>query len=96
MKRENSIKIDKLMELFVRQYGLEEGLSRIRVFVAWDESIGTRYSKVTSTKFFKGGILYCTITSSVARNHLFMNKSKIIADINQKLGKDIVRDIVLK
>ncbi len=96
MKRENSIKIDKLMELFVRQYGLEEGLSRIRVFVAWDETLGTRYSKLTSGKFFKGGILYCTITSSVARNHLFMKKNKIIAEINQKLGSEIVKDIVLK
>ncbi len=96
MKRENSIKIDKLMELFVRQYGLEEGLSSIRVFAAWDEILDTRYSKVTSAKFFKEGILYCTITSSVARNHLFMNKNKIMADINQKLGKEIVRKIVLK
>jgi len=96
MKRENSIRIDELIRLFVKEYGLEEGLLRTRVFKAWDETVGIRYTRSTSGKFFRDGILYCNITSSVAKSYLFMNRARIAEDINRILDADVVKEIVLR
>ncbi|MCK9304472.1 MAG: DUF721 domain-containing protein [Bacteroidales bacterium] len=96
MKRENSVRIDELLTLFIKEYGLEDGLVRTRVFHAWDESVGPRYSKITVSKFFREGVLYCTINSSVAKNYLFMHRVKIIGEINRIMGSQVVKDLVLR
>jgi hypothetical protein len=97
MKRENSVRIDELMKLFIKEFGLENGLQRVKIYQVWEEVAGRKYSMLTSRKFLKEGVLYCTITSSVARYHLHMNKKKLLDRINERLGEDSqLKDIVFR
>lgn len=96
MKRENYIKIDELLGRFVKEFGLENGLQRSEVFNAWDQVVGLKFSKFTINKFYRDKILYCTISSSVARDQLFMRRAQIISKINEILGKEYVDQIILK
>ena len=96
MKRENYIKIDQLLGRFVKEYGLENGLQRTEVFNAWDEAVGDKLSKYTTNKFFKDNTLYCTISSSVVRDKLFMRRVQIIDRINEIIGDGCVKRLILK
>jgi hypothetical protein len=96
MKRENFVKIDQLLGLFVKENGLESGLERTKIFNAWDQVVGQKISCLTTNKFYRDKVLFCTINSSVARDYLFTRKTLIINQINQLLKEDLVSEIVLK
>jgi len=92
----NYISLGDLMKSFVKEYGLEQGLERTRIFAAWDKVVGLKYANLTSYKFFKEGKLYCTINSSVAKSQLFASREHIRAMLNKELGEEAVSEIILK
>jgi len=96
MKKINYMTLGDLMKDFVKEYGLEQGLERTKIFSSWDKVVGQKYAQMTSYKFFKDGKLFCTINSSVARSQLFMKREQIRAMLNNELGRDTVTDIILK
>ena len=67
-------------------------MGRERVFEAWDEVSGA--SRYTLDRFFRDGILYCTISSSVVRNQLYFQRDVLVRKMNEILEKDplLVRD----
>ncbi|HBG23737.1 MAG: hypothetical protein A2X17_06700 [Bacteroidetes bacterium GWF2_41_61] len=96
MRRERVVKVGDLFRDFLKSSGLDEGILRMRIFEAWDEVVGKRYAEYTLEKFFKDGRLFCKISSSPARNHLFMERLNIVKKMNEKLGEEIVKVLILK
>ncbi len=96
MKRVNYIPVGDLMKLFVKEYGLEPGLERTRIFSSWDKIVGQKYALMTTNKFFRDGKLFCSINSSAAKTQLFINREQIRKMINKELGEDLVTEIILK
>ncbi len=96
MKRTNSNKIGTLIEEFIKEQGLEEGLQRVRIFQAWDLIVGAQFAQYTTAKFFSNGTLYCTINSSMVRNQLYFRKDDIVAQLNKMLNGQIITKLVLK
>ncbi|MPM77673.1 hypothetical protein SDC9_124681 [bioreactor metagenome] len=84
------------MKLFVKEYGLEPGLERTRIFNAWDKVVGQKYAVMTTNKFFRDGKLFCSINSSAAKTQLFINREQIRNMMNKELGENLVAEIVLK
>ncbi|MBR5857105.1 MAG: DUF721 domain-containing protein [Bacteroidales bacterium] len=96
MQRVNSNKLSLLLEEFVKDHGLEEGLLSLRVGEAWDSVVGQKYALYTLSKYFSNGTLYCKINSSLVRNQLYFRQNDIIVQINKNLGGEIVRSLVLR
>ncbi len=96
MRRERVVIIGDLFRDFLKTSGLDDGILRMRIFEAWDEVVGAKYIDYTLEKFYKEGRLFCKISSSSARNHLFMERLHIVKKINDKLGDDIVKVLILK
>lgn len=96
MQRINSNRLSLLLEEFIREQGLEDGLLRVRIGQAWDDAVGQKYAVCTIAKYFSNGILYCTINSSLMRNQLYFRQNDIIAQINKKMGAEIVKKLVLR
>lgn len=96
MKRENYIKIDELLDRFVKESGLENGLQRTKVFNAWDEVVGLKFSKLTTNKFYKDKKLHCSFSSSVVRDQIFVRRAQIRDKINELLGGEFVEELILK
>ena len=96
MKRENTQLIKAIIEEFIKEERLEEGLNRTRLFKAWDLVVGEIGAKATTNKFFKDGVLYCTINSSMIRTQMYYRKEDIIAHMNKMLNVTIVSKIILK
>ena len=96
MKRENTQLIRAVIEEFIKEERLEEGLNRARLFKAWDLVVGETGANATTNKFFKDGVLYCTINSSILRTQMYYRKDDIIAHMNKMLNGAIVTKLILK
>ncbi len=96
MQRTNSNRLSLLLEEFIKDQGLEEGLLRLRIGKAWDDVVGQKYAMCTIAKYFTNGVLYCTINSSLMRNQLYFRQNDIIAQINKQLGDEIVKKVILR
>ena len=96
MKRENTQLISEIIKDFIREERLEEGLNRARLFKAWDLVVGEIGAKATTNKYFRDGVLYCTINSSMLRTQMYYRKEDIMAHMNKMLNGTIVTKIILK
>ena len=96
MKRENTRLISAIIEEFIKEERLEEGLNRTRLFRAWDIVVGENGARATSNKFFREGVLYCTINSSIMRTQMYYNRENIITQLNKMLNGTVVNKLILK
>lgn len=96
MKQENSKIISQVIAEYIKEQGLEDGLQRVRIFQTWDLIVGERVAKTTVAKFYRDGILYCTINSSIIRSQLSYRKDDIIVQLNKMLNSKLISNIVLK
>ena len=89
-------KIDEVLASFVENNKLEKGLDGVNVANAWRELMGNGvYNYTNSIKLHKN-TLYVALSSSVLREELAYGKDKIIAMINEELGKEVVTKLVLR
>ena len=75
---------------------LSRRLDDIRIIEIWDEIIGNNLQKyVIDSKVYKRK-LYIKLKSSTLRNEFTYQKSDLIRQINQRFGKKVIEDIILK
>lgn len=84
--RKEAVGMDKLVEQFIRQMKITAGLNTQRVFEAWDACSGA--GPFTLKRFFRDGKLYITLSSSVLRSQLFLQKDLLIEKMNAFLAED--------
>jgi len=96
-KRNNdSSLISDVLKEFIKKNKLEKGLDAVDAKQAWVNLMGNGVNNYTKEVILKNNILYVWLTSSVLREELLYGKQKIIQMINEELGKDVVRDVVLR
>lgn len=94
LSNENSIA--EILKEIIQSNNLEKGLNQISVADAWKNLMGNGVNNYTKDVILKGSTLYVQLTSSVLREELSYGKQKIITMINQELGSEIVKDVVLR
>lgn len=97
--------MEEIVDSFIKQMKLAAGLNTQLVFKAWDAVSGA--SAFTLKKFYRGGTLYVTLGSSMARTQLLIQKDVLVEKMNEYLRKDplftednrsagYIKDLVLK
>ncbi|SFN73215.1 Protein of unknown function [Bizionia echini] len=96
-KRNNeNLSIADALKEFVETNRLEQGLNAINVQDAWQNMMGNGVNNYTTAIQLKGEILYVQLSSSVLREELSYGKEKIVTMLNDHLGKQIIKEIVLR
>ncbi len=96
MKRTQTRSIGEVMNEFVRVYRFSQKLKEAEALACWDELLGRSLSAYSRNARISRGVLYAEITSSVVRAELMMTRDSLISAINQKIGAELVRKIVLR
>ncbi len=96
MKRENSRLLAAVIQEYIKEMQIDDGLFRVRIFNVWDLIVGERAAKATTSKFFKDGTLFCTVNSSMLRTQLLFRREDIIAQINKMLSQECVKNLVIR
>ncbi|CAL2091606.1 DUF721 domain-containing protein [Tenacibaculum sp. 190524A05c] len=95
-KRENSeYSIKDLMGAFIKENKLEKGFQKIHIEEAWNKLMGPGIASYTNEVKLQNGTLIIRLNSSVLREELSYGKEKILTMINEEMGKEAVKKIML-
>ncbi|MDR0349912.1 MAG: DUF721 domain-containing protein [Tannerella sp.] len=96
MKRTKVQPLKKLLDEWMQESKIAPKIYEARVMTAWYDILGPLASS-TERLFINNKVLFVSLSSSVVRNELYMQKSKIITALNSKAGgEEIITDIVFK
>lgn len=80
----------------MKKNNLQEGMDKVDVRTAWKNLMGNGVQNYTSDVELKRDTLFVSLTSSVLREELSHGKSKIINMLNEELGKELIKKLVLR
>lgn len=96
-KRQNeNQRLGDALKDFIAENKLQKGIDQVNVKEAWVNLMGNGVNNYTTQVTLKNDILYVSLSSSVLREELSYGKSKIIKMLNEELGKELVKKIVLR
>ena len=96
MRGNNNRKVGDIIRKLMKNPKLAGKLDELDALQIWEELIGAQLCKyIIEQKIYKG-TLYVKLKSAVVRNELSYKKSEFIEKINNELGKELVKNIVLK
>lgn len=97
MKRNNDHKkLSDALQDFVSSNKLQTGLDKVNARDVWNKQMGPAIEKYTTSLKLDGSTLYVQLSSSVLREELSYGKEKIVRMLNEELGKDLVKKLVLR
>tara|TARA_B110000914_G_scaffold195983_1_gene184956 strand:+ start:126 stop:419 length:294 start_codon:yes stop_codon:yes gene_type:complete len=94
-KRGELKNLSKIIEDVFSQKHFRIGIDNIKVQEAWVKTMGKNIQKYTYRVYYKKGVLYVKLKSSVLKEELTFEKVKIIKLINKELGKEYIKDMEL-
>jgi hypothetical protein len=95
-RKNNESAVGDILSEIIKSNKLESGLNQVSVVDAWKNLMGNGVNNYTRNVALRNGTLYVELTSAVLREELSYGKDKIIKMINEELGKDVVKDVVLR
>lgn len=96
-KRHNEhLSISDALKKFVETNRLQSGLDKINVADAWVNIMGNGVNNYTTAIKLERNTLYVQLSSSVLREELSYGKDKIICMLNEALGKEVIKKLVLR
>ncbi|MDG2475851.1 MAG: DUF721 domain-containing protein [Flavobacteriaceae bacterium] len=96
MSKRGEIKnLSKAIEDVFSQKHFRIGIDNVKVQDAWVKTMGKNIQKYTFKVYYKKGTLYVKLKSSVLKEELTFEKTKVINLINQELGKEYIKELEL-
>ncbi len=84
------------LQEFIKANKLEKGMDRVNVKEAWVSLMGNGVNNYTTAVELRNNTLFVSLSSSVLREELSHGKSRIIVMLNEELGKELVKKMVLR
>ena len=88
--------IQDILKEFVQANNLQNGLDKVDVKKAWTSLMGNGVNNYTTAIELKHETLYVQLSSSVLREELSYGNEKIIKMLNESIGKDVIKKLVLR
>ena len=88
--------IQVAIQNFLKKSGLNSGVEQQEALKIWGETVGNKISKNTEPMSVKNGILVIKTTNPVWKQELQVQKTEIIKKLNNRLKKNIIKEIRFK
>ncbi|WP_027125511.1 DUF721 domain-containing protein [Gelidibacter mesophilus] len=95
-RNKDNLSISDLLKEFVDNNRLQPGLDKVNVRDAWAQMMGNGVNNYTTAIQLERDTLYVQLSSSVLREELSYGKEKIITMLNESLGKEVIKKLVLR
>ena len=97
MKRNYKLKsIKSILESFVEQDNLADGIFNIKIKEAWEKAVEKKIFDYTKEIYVKGDVLFIKVSNPILKQEILYSRQKVINRINEDLGKELIKKIVLK
>lgn len=88
--------IEAILKEFVEKNNLQSGLDKVNVREAWANLMGNGVNNYTTAIELKHETLYVQLSSSVLREELSYGNEKIVKMLNEAIGKELIKKLVLR
>jgi predicted nucleic acid-binding Zn ribbon protein len=84
-----------LIKEFYEQHRGSDYLDEMKAINLWPKVVGPFIASHTIDLSIRNGVLYVRVDSDALRSELSYSKSLLIKNLNEKVGKEILSEIVL-
>lgn len=95
-RKNNNLNMGEALNEFIKANKLEKGMNKVNAREAWANLMGNGVNNYTTAIELRNETLFVSLSSSVLREELSHGKSKIITMLNEELGKELVKKLVLR
>ncbi len=95
MKKTNDQPIKNILQQMVRENRWKDNLNKVKVNEVWARVMGETVNRYTRHVTLRKNILVLLIDSSPLKQELLFAKAKIIKLMNEEIGEDIVKDVII-
>ncbi|MBR5038126.1 MAG: DUF721 domain-containing protein [Prevotella sp.] len=85
--------VSELVNVFLRQNGLETPLLQRRLIDSWEKVAGKVIERYTEEKYIRNQVLYVKLSRPALRSDLSMMRTDLVNRLNQEVGAKIIIDI---
>ncbi len=96
MRNSNEESLKQVIEQLIKTYQLGDKLNEVRLLHSWERIMGEAISKRTSKINFKDQKLFIHLTSAPLKEELTYGKEKIKILLNEELGGDFIKEVVIR
>jgi len=94
MKKFEPKSIKDILNVITKTKSLEKGLNNVKAIKFWKKSMGHNISQYTKKVILKENTLYIYINSATLKEELSYEKEKIIQNLNEAIGENIIQKII--
>ena len=95
-KHKNQQSLGEALQEFITANKLQKGIDEVKVKEAWERLMGNGVNHYTQNIVLRGETLFVSLSSSVLREELGLGNSKIIEMLNEDLGREVIKKLVLR
>ncbi len=95
MKKTEAHLVGDILEDMMQRAGKGDDMARYRVSFLWPEVVGPGINRFTARRYVDGDVLHVYITSASLKSELSFLRAKLVARLNEAVGKEVIRDIVI-
>ncbi len=96
MKRKNEQSIGEILREYLKMTQLDNHVFESRIAEVWQEVLGDRITLETDRIHLQSGTLFVTLKSPSLKNDIMMQRTVIRTLLNEKLGGDIIKSVVIR
>ena len=93
MFKRNVKSLGDVLNVLLREEGLETPLLQKRLIDSWEDVMGPAIAKYTLNKFISNQTLVVHLSSPALRADLSMRRKQIVMLLNQAVGRIVIADI---
>ena len=84
------------LKFFLEKSRLKGSIQALQIEDVWEQLMGKTISKYTDKIQIHGNILYITTNMAPLKQELLYQKDKIKQRVNEALGENVIKDVVIK
>jgi hypothetical protein len=95
MRKKNDATFGEALQEMLREYKLKSRLDETKVQILWAKLMGKTIATYTTNIAVRKKVLYLTIISAPLKQELSYAKDKIVKLINEEMGEEYIREVVI-
>lgn len=96
MQKRNEQSIGEILREYLKVTQLENVVFADRIAEIWQEVLGDEIAKETDRIFLQSGYLFVNLKSPSLKTELMMRRTQIAHRLNEKLGNEIIKNVVIR
>ena len=80
----------------MQSLGLYNQYKEQEIYSIWPEVVGRMIAERTRKLEVVNGRLFVSFTSAVVRNEMMMVKEGLVRSLNERIGRDVIKELVIR